>query len=309
MPETNRQLTTMTTSASPTFHLFPSFPLEIRLIIWRHCLPSRVVELDYISNELWDWDAGEPPPCRKCSAPTTRANNNCSPLIARVCRESRTVALESGGPQPFPSPVLHPDTKPFANYMAFKVGSWLDTARDVVHLNWCPEEDDEWDTYSWGNPLRCLAWWADRTRSRVPSFSLAMLQSHQIRSNLEPGFNPDEPNTGFRWTRPELARLIRTRQEWMVTVAPPVVVHADAKDAAGLFGPLGDAPVQLVDLDDGATLDRMFSLGATTRPEGNLDLWRMDLKSSLDFVFRPSEPPPPHLRPMLMFRLCYGGCI
>ena len=59
-----------------SFPQFPALPPELRTLIWELCLPSHVIRLSRL-------------------APTTLSRNNRRkpPLIARVCHESRAVAL------------------------------------------------------------------------------------------------------------------------------------------------------------------------------------------------------------------------
>lgn len=73
-----------------TFHLFPRLPTELRLAIWRLCLPRRVVELDYQRDDLF---FGSPPPCAKNMA-VTDANTRI-PALSLVNREARRIALEN----------------------------------------------------------------------------------------------------------------------------------------------------------------------------------------------------------------------
>ena len=72
------------------FHYFPQLPRELRDAIWRLCIPQRVREthrLDYY--EIF----------RPCASVKTSIENAKPPTIARICRESRLVAYEIGGPK------------------------------------------------------------------------------------------------------------------------------------------------------------------------------------------------------------------
>ncbi|KAL1874872.1 hypothetical protein Daus18300_003413 [Diaporthe australafricana] len=282
-----------------SFRLFPHFPPEIRQIIWRNCLPHRIVELDYPQDDLiW-----EEQPCGRNSRITS--TNKSPPIIASVCRESRAVAFESGCPQPLPDP-NEQDAEDFTKYMVQY--PWLDTARDSIFINWDPICDIDWQTYDWGDPVRCLMWHAAHTRSRKLSITLGLLQVFQHRRN------PDQPHDNYRWTRSELADLIRTRPSWTVVILPPVIVHADAETAAGLFGLLADARVQLVDADDDVKIDAFFALstapnvtiGAGFGPE-DLVSAKEELRDAVEAVFG-SVNSAPEMRPAVMFRLCTGAC-
>ncbi|KAL4812586.1 hypothetical protein BDW67DRAFT_193582 [Aspergillus spinulosporus] len=282
-----------------TFSLFPKFPPEIRLAIWRECLPHpHIMELDYQQEDIiWE----EEPPCRMNSKITS--NNAAPPVISRVCRESRAVAFESGHPQRLPDPNI-PDTDYFCKYMPQH--PWLDTARDVVHLNWEPWVDIDWQTYDMGDPVRCLLWYAALTRCREPSIMIGLLQTFRSRDN------PDQPHPHYRWTRAELADLMRTRPNWIVIVLPPVVIHADAETGAGLFGLLTDARVQIVDADDEARLAEFNALGKTSNitlggrvGQAELALAKEELRDAVNWFFG-SEDEAPVMRPAVMFRLCTG---
>ncbi|KAL2842263.1 hypothetical protein BJX68DRAFT_244855 [Aspergillus pseudodeflectus] len=282
-----------------TFYLFPKLPPEIRLAIWRECLPyPHVMELDYQQEEIiWDED----PQCRRNGRITSI--NAGPPMISRVCRESRAVAFERGHPQLLPDPNV-PDTDDFCKYMPRN--PWLDTARDIVHLNWEPWVDIDWGTYEMGDPVRCLMWYAALTRCREHSIMIGLLQTFQGRKN------PDQPDPQYRWTRAELADLMRTRPNWSVVVLPPVVIHANAKTGAGLFGLLTDARVQLVDADDEARVAKFVALGEACNVtigarvgKKELALAKEELRDAVNWFFG-SEDKAPVMRPVVMFRLCTG---
>lgn len=282
-----------------SFCLFPKFPPEIRLAIWRECLPHpHIVELDYQQEDIiWD----QKPQCRMNSRITS--NNAAPPIISRVCRESRAVAFESGRPQLLPDPNI-PDTDDFCQYMPRN--PWLDTARDIVHLNWEPWVDIEWQTYDKGDPVRCLMWYTALTRCREPSIVIGVLQTFQSLDN------PDQAHDHYRWTRAELADLMRTRPNWTVVVLPPIVIHANAETGAGLFGLLTDARVQLVDADDEARVAEFIALGealdVTIGPrvgKKELALAKEELRDAVNWFFG-SEDVAPVMRPVVMFRLCTG---
>ncbi|KAJ5666883.1 hypothetical protein N7462_011292 [Penicillium macrosclerotiorum] len=280
-----------------TFHLFPRLPPELRLAIWRECLPSRVMELDDQHGVL-TWDDRSPRD-KECNISRINAT---PPVIARVCCESRAVAFECGRPQILPDET-NPETCRYGNYMI--EDPWLDTARDIVHLNWDLFVDIEMTSYSWGDPIRCLIWSAERTRSTQASMMLGVLQVFQGRDN------PDEPHRHYRWTRSELTDLIRSKPvSWKVIVLPPVIIHADVETSAGLFGLLADARVQIVDVDDIARINKFLALGE----ERTASLWpkfeqedlisgKVALAAAVEENFG-SEEDAPTMRAAVMFRLC-----
>lgn len=283
------------------FSLFSRFPPEIRLAIWHHCIPHRIVELDHQQDDII-WDQ---PPCKinwKISC-----TNRAPPLIARICRESRDVAFGDGrGPLSLPDLQKNADTQSFSHDMIEH--PWLDLARDSVHLNWDADADIEWETYNWGDPVRCLLWHAARTKSRQASIVFGHLQAFQHRRN------PDEPHSQYRWTRSQLADLMRTKQRWTVVILPPIIVHTNAETAAGLFGLLADARVQIVDADDETSINEFMKLGEASNvtigpgfAQEDLIRAKKELRGAVESVFG-TEDSAPTTRPAVMFRLCTGKC-
>jgi hypothetical protein len=153
-------------STRDTFHLFPQLPTELRLAIWRECLPYRVVAIDHLFN---DWKAEGPAPCKRIAA-TTRIDSQ-PPVITRVCRESRTVAFETA--KRLPVPKDFDDEASWYWQMLVRPRPWLDRARAVIHLNWGPL----WkiDAESDGDPLRYLLGLATKTKVDRISFCADLL--------------------------------------------------------------------------------------------------------------------------------------
>lgn len=125
--------------ADKCFHLFARLPTELRLEIWRLCLPYGVWQVDLEEDHIYygiplnnlGYDAR--------ISPTTKLNG-VPPVITRVCQESRSVAKESGR-------VLtkddFKDIPPDAIFVSSTTGGvvenfWVDTKRDSAHLNWSP---------------------------------------------------------------------------------------------------------------------------------------------------------------------------
>ena len=135
----NVQLRSLFTSSKMTtpaleFSLFPQLPVELRQDIWRCCLPSRVWEMTYANKNIIyclpdDWKGPWP-----CELRHTTLINKSPPLISRVCRDSRSVAFETGS--------ILPDDfdrrPPEASWMSWADvrKTWQDRARDAAHLNW-----------------------------------------------------------------------------------------------------------------------------------------------------------------------------
>jgi hypothetical protein len=288
----------MKSPSEQTFRLFSQLPAEIRLKIWRDCLPCRVLELDVPINEfMFDMDRFALP-CPSNQA-ITRINAQ-PPLIARVCHEARAVAFETGGFLPIPDREKDNDVI-FSWHCEAEPHWWLDRAyTDSIHLGWEPNNEIGYFDSS-GDPLCFLMWMAAQTKKQHSvrcSIRLPLLFSFQ--------YYPDMP--GEKWTNAELAAVLRQRPEWTVIIVDPVVVHASATTAAGwgLFGLLGDARVRIVDADDNMQIDK-FLVMCQDVPRSNFSevmaSAKQDLREAIIAICG-SEDTAPTMRPAIMFRLC-----
>lgn len=115
--------------AATSFRRFPDLPPELRLAIWRECLPRRVVELDCPIPTIVLYASDDDSDLPICSMEHTTKANSVPPLISRVCHEARSVALEKGRPPPDPS--LFDKTTMLGTSRS---GQWFDPARDTIHL-------------------------------------------------------------------------------------------------------------------------------------------------------------------------------
>ncbi|KAL4745508.1 hypothetical protein BDW72DRAFT_211287 [Aspergillus terricola var. indicus] len=257
------------------FHFFPKLPPELRLEIWRLCLPHRVYELDNPFNEVVYIQL----PYFPCTLQDASYINGREPDIARVCREARAVAYESGH-------IFEPKRDDSVTWAAStSLYQWLDPARDAVHLNWTPPYRADFNSAG-NHPLRFLALVASVTAGGSASFMLDQLTS--ARSSDTP---------------PLVVVLV-------------VVIHADRKTGAesGLFGLLGDAPVQIVEVADQARIDAYFALVDACRAN---DAYPQEatralaesappqVRGSVAGLFE-SQGPPSVLVPAIMFRFCMG---
>lgn len=277
---------TVPSAPERTFHLFTRLPTELRLAIWRECLPHRVAELDTpMYSDIYGWQ--EPV---VCDLMQTSCMNEHQPLISLVCHESRAIVLEAGGyigeNKDFPA-----ECEWLSNNM---VNEWFDPARDLPHLNYCPGYETYYGTQ--GNPLLDLAWQAAQAR-RGASLRFEFLR-YCSKKYLE-----------------IILRLPRCR-----VVMRIFVVHASRRfgAATGLFGLLGDAPVQIVDVSDQARVDAFFDLAESCEHKGkamvrqnfcreSAEALQQELK---DAVIKQvgSERQAPEMRPAIMFRLCTKMC-
>ncbi|OIW26888.1 hypothetical protein CONLIGDRAFT_707442 [Coniochaeta ligniaria NRRL 30616] len=302
------------------FHLFPRLPTELRIEIWRLCLPRRVLELDYQRDDLL---LGPKPPCAK-NAALTDSNTRIPPALSRVNREARGVALESWQPLPEP-PSDSPDLAEWASEIIYG-GAWLTQSprvdrhrAQVVHLNWAPTQDVDADWPAQGDPLRYAMWVADQMPETEISIDASLLEEFQYRPNSE--MHP--------WTREEFGDLVRRRNAFTVVVLDPLFIHGDFHKAArtGLFGLLGDAPVQIVHVDEHARLNRFVELGGNEGMRLSHDPFEdrlkdrlqalsdrlkdrlQELRDTLTAVFGPDDNDvAPRFVPAVMFRYCPHNC-
>ncbi|KAI0148826.1 hypothetical protein GGR57DRAFT_230423 [Xylariaceae sp. FL1272] len=96
-----------TTRRADTFTKFGSLPPELRIEIWRLCLPHRIIEMHDIRSR------------RTASACWPPRAVRTPPLISRVCRESRTIALQNGSLQPM---------------MGSGAPVWYDRKTDIINI-------------------------------------------------------------------------------------------------------------------------------------------------------------------------------
>lgn len=145
-----------------------------------------------------------------------------------------------------------------------------------------------------------------QTRSRRATFVVSILEHCEQQSELV------QRHPHFRWTRSELVDLLRTRRSLTVVILPPVVVHADMATAAGLFGLLWDARVQVVENEEqikqflalGERLDVTVSDSFTLE---ELKKAKAKLQVTVKAVFK-SAYTKITLHPAVVFRLCIDQC-
>lgn len=277
-----------------TFDLFPKLPTELRLQIWRLCLPQRVFEKDLphdlVVFYLSDYDSPSP-----CSLHQTTKANSRPPVITRVCHESRTVAQENGGYYER-LPLSRPTERLWFSQTSL-TKAWLDRIPDSIHLNWTPEYDADFPNE--GSPLQSLVQYAARA-SRGGSLSLGYFKS-------------------FRVSAEELMDSLMQLPSWMI-VMRVIVIHADFATGAssGLFGLLGDAPVQLVDVSAEVKIKDYFDMAEKCEQKGLVTV-RQDLRYTSEESYRQllqdaiikkfrSDVLLRRLHPVIMFRLCTNMC-
>ncbi|KAK4211464.1 hypothetical protein QBC37DRAFT_402433 [Rhypophila decipiens] len=243
------------TAASPAaFPKFRRLPAEIRIKIWKLCLPGRVTELDrppqralYTKDPL----TGKISNCRLVYATSVI---QAPPLIAQVCYESREIALENG----FRMDDLYVNELK-RSYRDFsppdwsgRANAWFQPDRDILHLNWTKYTDQP-------NPLSEFVFLVDEGYAndldKRPSIMTDLLFDggyyHDPRSPLS------GPGTADNIA--ELSLLCRGQCRVVITT---INIHIPLQVArqSGLFGLLCEAPIQLVDPTDLETIVAFFRL-------------------------------------------------
>ncbi|KAF4551769.1 Hypothetical protein D9617_12g036590 [Elsinoe fawcettii] len=233
--------------ASQGFPRFPDLPLELRLQIWRYCLPCRIVELDTPVAPRFKHD-------HKIS----RANTSW-PCLVGVCREAREVAFESGGIECHPityADEKHPNDRGDLPREPHRM-VWIDRRQDCFYLDYTGPEDVLDEVYPDSDRFLYAIHHASHSKDSAPAISDWTIRSYESRCYDDPDARPYE----WKCTRREFANILLRAPAWRVVIMSPVYVFCDKSKTDGLFGVLGDAPVQLVNVNDETKLDAYRSLG------------------------------------------------
>lgn len=223
-----------------TFDYFPLLPQELRQKIWRHCLPNRVIELDWPDSELaqeacWPWDEEDGLP--RCSMRLTSKINAAPPAISRVYYESRTVALETG------HRIDHGLWSETFKISTGMTGQWFNPALDVLHLHYTTSYNVEYAVA--GDPLPYLISMARRTQSG------ASLNRYLAES---------------RWDDEDFINNEGWELSNVYSICFKVVcIHCKVQPAidSGLFGKFGDERIVLVDARHHQRIDQFRQLWQT----------------------------------------------
>jgi len=279
-----------------SFHLFSRLPAELRLEIWRLCLPHRVWESDFPTDQGHYYKPNADGTYH-CSLRWTAKLNGLPPVITRVCQESRYVAQESGGIVTYE---FYDDLPCEAHFVSSTTGGmaddfWVDPKRDSVHLNWTLTYEAVYQNNA-GSPLACLAW-----------------ESRQVVGR--PSFMGD----WFRccYHEREIIDVFEQVPSWWV-IMRLVVVHASFRHAAqsGLFGLLGDASVQIVSVSDEEKINALYNFADECDPQASSvegsqrlssEALKQELKANIIREMR-SDKLVSRMYPAIMFRLCISRC-
>jgi hypothetical protein len=304
-----------------TFYLFPRLPTELREEIWRFCLPRRVSEMDYpVDFMLNDPNDDEYP----CSLKSTSDSNIRPPLLTQVCCESRRIAFELGNFAPVlmsrgEESLCRPLEAEWDAMNLMVHDRWQAPSRDSAHLNWTPAYEANLGLDTDGHPLDSLV----RESKRLDSSASIMLE--YLSSNIM----EQEPfNDPIHWPlesipipqhRQSDLSALRLLPEWLV-VTRVVVIHLDFARAAktGLFGLLGDEPIQVLESASPLT-SQLYELAESCEHRAHAitatqDFTRMSTNDMDAMVKRVAfkafhdRELSMRMRPAIMFRLCTQMC-
>ncbi|KAE8371384.1 hypothetical protein BDV26DRAFT_286839 [Aspergillus bertholletiae] len=242
-------------------------PPELRLIIWKLCLPYRVAQEDAYHLLLDGADSHQ-----ACHTKRTTRLNAQPPVIAFVNSESRQIALKEGC-------MLEP-TNSNSGIESF----WVQPRRDILHFNWT-----RWIYTAWGysdldSPMFAFLYRAHELGIQ-PSIVAEVIWSFNLDVLFNGAGSTDSPNIFERRTGPviyekgyynrlgeddveqiswftESCRALQEHHSRLDIAIGAVSLHITKEVAlmSGLFGLLGDAPVQMIDIDDTARLREFEAL-------------------------------------------------
>lgn len=317
------------------FHLFSDLPPELRILIWEYCLPQRVREVNEIVDlDVWiwivpgsHWPRRDP---RPCSLKWTARANISLPFIAQVCQESRRFALSVASIKATPVQSDHAMQSGWD-----RATPWIYHPREIPHLYHTPVTGSSSLIYSTAvddDPLKTL-YTAIVSRSGFGSFMFAQLTTNTSEGDTNqydytqydemPG-DDEPPRIGIPDPAqyPILCKHIRTLQQrtnWLCVIEV-VIVHAthDVARATGLFGLLGDAPIQIIDIFDTASIALLWYMAELAKRSAHAECkqmlnreapetWQSWLRRTL-WCGRYPNGLRCRMRPAIMFRLCTQMC-
>ncbi|RWA06610.1 hypothetical protein EKO27_g8493 [Xylaria grammica] len=92
-----------TTRREISFDHFPRLPPELRLEVWEYCLPQRIAEVYDPCHDIQEGEERHLRLCRLCRGSMNfviLGRRTAAPLLTRICRESRALALRHGSLKP-----------------------------------------------------------------------------------------------------------------------------------------------------------------------------------------------------------------
>ncbi|EEA27406.1 hypothetical protein PMAA_022830 [Talaromyces marneffei ATCC 18224] len=235
---------------SETFHYFPQLPPEIRRMIWELCLPYRVAQVDPCDTFF---DGRKPE--QVCDVERVTIENAKQPVIAFVNYESRRVALEHGlwfRENDTIIPVIK--------------SIWVQPRRDVLHLNWTSERGYSWYRFEYSGDRNDLIHWLLDWMERIPmergSIVAELIHPFKLHALLDGADDSKASESPIAKYQAQNNFTISTISHYTLfcpghqirldVVMAAISLHITKESAvrSGLFGLWGDAPIQLIDVDD-----------------------------------------------------------
>ncbi|KNG88160.1 hypothetical protein ANOM_003349 [Aspergillus nomiae NRRL 13137] len=225
--------------SNDSFHYFMQLPLELRRLIWEHCLPYRIAEED-IPAFLLDGDESR----QGCFPKRTTHLNTRLPVIAFVNKSI-----------------------------------WVQPRRDVLHINWTRMSYDVMGPLiELTSPIAYFLCYEAAELGMQPSIVAEVIHYFDLKGLLDgTADDDDDDDDGIFCLRSsrhagmchplqnEEASDIADLADFaprldVAMVAVSLHITREVALRSGLFGLLGDAPVQMVDVDDEARLRKFQAL-------------------------------------------------
>lgn len=275
------------------FTQFTDLPPEIRTIIWQWCLPARIVELedfphyktrsdhdssgsdsDSDSISIWTYDTEvelyNPEP-ERCDSWKLMNHGSRRPLIASVCKEARRVAEQCGSIRPF----HHPHGLRSV---------WLQPKLDTLHVAWKRYRYLDVDNWSGTTKPTLDKFFAEALQSGIP-ISMPGDPLYEVSFGRRPADGSVDVLLGNTSSDIEADIICKALPPGALLEMVLVCVHLHVPEQrareSGLFGLLGDAPVQTVAFDDKRRLEQFHNLSKNSGFE-HADA---DAAEQLDIVF------------------------
>lgn len=278
-----------------------------------------------------------------CELSHTCARNRAPPLITRVCRESRSAAFHFGKAAILKNNIYSreahiQDWDRYTTLHEPEPEEWNDCIPDVVHMYWDISHTVEYSfccgVFPKYAPIQTLAATAAKFTAGKASLMVDCLGTNfRWEGHWNPYMDDEWADSDIDddvWDAPpplreptvEEAVFMKALQrlENCLVVVQEVVVHADLAEGAksNLFEPLGDAPIQIIDMAEEDEIDRCFAIALECEnrsPVSNpQDLERRSLHLTRDrlrlqiVASHGSEDLMDILRPAIMFRHCTLMC-
>ncbi|KAJ5773819.1 hypothetical protein N7457_008715 [Penicillium paradoxum] len=218
-----------------SFDQFSFLPPELRRMIWKACLPIRVVE---VQNNF------HLPIAIDCQHTWTTRENSIPPVLMRVCRESRSVALET-----YVTLAQYRDP-PTWLIKGISWRAWFDPKTDILASYFDYVNMFERFEHTFVDASAYYDWFARQGQEGL------ILADRFLR------WSPDADKCAQGLFLPvDTSKGISKRTEYLVALQV-LPIHTDLKNAldSQLFGLLGDSPIQIVDPYDTERLQKFLEL-------------------------------------------------